>query len=392
MKISEVIFPARLNRLKYGAREVPHATVEPNRTCNGRCRHCYNLDRSSVKSLDLIREEVDKLRTRRRLQVISILGGEPTLHPQIAEIVRYIKSKGILCQLLTNGVSFLQRGGEALLRRLIDAGIDKIVLHVDRGQEHLAANADTARTALAEMMESAEVPFSLALTIEKGDEAEIPDIVRRYAEYRYFEGILGVLARDPLSQDGAKVEMEDAYDALCRMPGIRPCAYVPSCQADDDVDWLLYLYFIDSLDGTAVSLPPLWDLVFRKAYRAIKGRQPFVLVHHPFLTMLAAVSVITGDILAHPRKIPRGWRLMGDLFFHRSVRFHYVAIQNPPEFDPQEQRLRFCYQCPDATMRNGRLMPVCLADWISPLNGTLPPASLPEKVIQEVYHHLGEPG
>src|SRR4030042_443833 len=130
MKISEVIFPARLNRLKYGAREVPHATVEPNRTCNGRCRHCYNLDRSSVKS------------------------------------------KGILCQLLTNGVSFLQRGGEALLRRLIDAGIDKIVLHVDRGQEHLAADADTARTALAEMMESADVPFSLALTMEKGDEAE----------------------------------------------------------------------------------------------------------------------------------------------------------------------------------------------------------------------------
>jgi hypothetical protein len=392
MKISEVVFPARLNRLKYGAREVPHATVEPNRTCNGRCRHCYNLDRSSVKSLDLIKEEIDELRTRRRLQVISILGGEPTLHPQIAEIVRYVKSKRILCQLLTNGASFLHGGGEGLLRRLIDAGIDKIVLHVDRGQQHLATNVDTARTALAELMEAAKVPFSLSLTIEKGDEGEIPDALRRYARYRYFEGILGVLARDPLSQDGPKIEMEDVYDAVCRMPGLRPCAYIPSCQTDDDVDWLLYLYFINSLDGSVVSLPPPWDLAFRKAYRAIKGRQPFVLVHHPFLTMLAAASVYTGEVLAHPRKISCLWRLISDLFLHRSVRFHYVAIQNPPEFDPERNRLRFCYRCPDATMRNGRLMPVCLADWISPLNDSQPPTSLPEKVIQEVYHHLGETG
>jgi hypothetical protein len=165
-------------------------------------------------------------------------------------------------------------------------------------------------------MEAAKVPFSLSLTIEKGDEGEIPDALRRYARYRYFEGILGVLARDPLSQDGPKIEMEDVYDAVCRMPGLRPCAYIPSCQTDDDVDWLLYLYFINSLDGSVVSLPPPWDLAFRKAYRAIKGRQPFVLVHHPFLTMLAAASVYTGEVLAHPRKISCLWRLISDLFLH----------------------------------------------------------------------------
>ena len=392
MKISEVVFPVRLTRLKYGAREVPHATIEPNRTCNGRCHYCYNLDRTFVKGLELIKEEIDELRTRRRLQVISILGGEPTLHPQLAEIIRYIKSKRILCQLLTNGISFLNGGGENLLSRLIEAGIDKIILHVDRSQHHLPIEVDKTRSALFALMEANRVPFSLSLTIGKGDEREIPDVIRRYARFRYFDGILGVLARDPLSQDGPKMEMVDVYNGVCRELGIRPCAYVPSCQADEDVDWLIYLYLINSLDGTAVSLPPLCDLVFRKTYRAVKGRQPFILVHHPFLTLLTAVSVFTGEVLAHPRKISSRWRIFRDLLLHRSVRFHYIAIQNPPEFDREKKQLRFCYQCLDATMRNGRLMPVCLADWMSPLDDFRPPTLLPGEVIQEVYRHLGEIG
>ena len=32
--------------LKYPAREVPHMTLEINRTCNMRCRCCYNVDRA----------------------------------------------------------------------------------------------------------------------------------------------------------------------------------------------------------------------------------------------------------------------------------------------------------------------------------------------------------
>ena len=87
--------------LKYGLRETPHATIETNRTCNMQCRSCNNINKDYVKSLALVKAEIDLIGKKRNIQVISLLGGEPTLHPELPEIVSYIKGKGLICQLLS---------------------------------------------------------------------------------------------------------------------------------------------------------------------------------------------------------------------------------------------------------------------------------------------------
>ena len=121
-----------LNVLKNSLSAVSHITIETNQSCNLKCRACYNLYHDAIKNLEQIKEEIDLAITKRNLETLSLIGGEPTLHPDLAEIISYIKSKGLICQLLTNGVRFIKEAN--LIGKYKKAGLDRIILHVDTGQ------------------------------------------------------------------------------------------------------------------------------------------------------------------------------------------------------------------------------------------------------------------
>ena len=97
MKVQETALHGRLRPQKRSGWETPHATIETNTTCNIKCAYCYSVDHPLVKPLDLARYEVDFAIASRSLDAISLLGGEPTLHPDIVDIVRYVKSNGVHC-------------------------------------------------------------------------------------------------------------------------------------------------------------------------------------------------------------------------------------------------------------------------------------------------------
>ena len=137
MKITELHNSGSIRPLKYPLHEVPHVTIEPNRTCNLNCEACYNIDRQTIKSLRETKKEIDCALRKRKLETATIVGGEPTMHKQITAIVKYIKSKGLMCQMFTNGVVFLHDKDDGLLNRLIAAGIDRIFLHIEIGRAHV---------------------------------------------------------------------------------------------------------------------------------------------------------------------------------------------------------------------------------------------------------------
>jgi hypothetical protein len=390
MKVEQIKSRAAPTRLKYEVWDIPHGTVETNRTCNLHCRHCYNLDRGFVKNLDSVCREVDLLARKRNLQVISLLGGEPTLHPDLPEMVRYVKSKNIACQILTNGIALLAERGERLLDKLVAAGIDKIMVHIDRGQGRGNGDIEAARTRLFNLLESRSVLFSLSLTADEETGSEISELVRRYARYRYFDGLLAVLARDPLQPAVHKVEMFDIYSRISRDLGLEPAAYIPSNLDDADVQWLVFPYLIDASNGQAVGLSPKLDRAGRRLYRLSSGRQFFIFLNRSFWRRLVSIPACLEIAVHQPAKLPALLRFMGRSLRPGSVRFHYIAIQSPPEFEEREGRVRLCYMCPDATIRNGRLTPVCLADLMSPLDGRRTQASLPQAAVRSVYEHLGE--
>ncbi len=126
-------------------------------SCNFSCPFCVDSKLiSSGKSLTVeeVRETIDTLHSHGLLSVILIGGGEPTLHKEFEEIVRYIKSKRLQIGIVTNG-SRLEKV-EAVVEELrekdwvrisIDAAGERVFkeLHLPRTQVTLSRILERAK-------------------------------------------------------------------------------------------------------------------------------------------------------------------------------------------------------------------------------------------------------
>jgi len=96
------------------------------RRCNLSCGYCTEYDHvSELIPLEILKNRIDALH---RLQVanITLLGGEPLLHPQTAEIVAYADAHA-QAAITTNG--FLL--SDKLIERLNDAGLSNMQVSID---------------------------------------------------------------------------------------------------------------------------------------------------------------------------------------------------------------------------------------------------------------------
>ncbi len=84
--------------------------------CNFACPHCVDstmINTRSTLALEDVKKTVRRLHSKGLMSVILLGGGEPTLHPDIEEIVRYVKGKKLQVGIVTNG-SRLDRLAKAL--------------------------------------------------------------------------------------------------------------------------------------------------------------------------------------------------------------------------------------------------------------------------------------
>lgn len=102
--------------------------------CNFHCPYCRGLDQQiygarRIKQLTLaeICRNIDYWCQGTSLRAIRFSGGEPTLHPNILEVVRYAKEKGIeKIAISTNGSNKLP-----LYQRLVEAGVNDFSVSLD---------------------------------------------------------------------------------------------------------------------------------------------------------------------------------------------------------------------------------------------------------------------
>lgn len=79
------------------------ASIKVTQRCNLRCIHCTWVNKIK-EDLPLERwKEIIDTTYERGCYIIFIEGGEPTLREDLVEIVKYIRQKGMLCVLFTNG-------------------------------------------------------------------------------------------------------------------------------------------------------------------------------------------------------------------------------------------------------------------------------------------------
>ncbi|HXG67696.1 MAG TPA: radical SAM protein [Blastocatellia bacterium] len=97
------------------------------RRCNLSCAYCNEFDKVSnpVPAAAMLRR-VDLLAAL-GTSAITLSGGEPLLHPDLDDIIRRIRSHGILAGVLTNGYLLTAER----IRRLNRAGLDYLQISVD---------------------------------------------------------------------------------------------------------------------------------------------------------------------------------------------------------------------------------------------------------------------
>lgn len=103
--------------------KVTNCWITLNRACNLKCEWCYAKDASNrtmqfedvTKVLDFLKQ-ID-------VHSVTLIGGEPTVYPEIFEVIKKARNNGIRVGMVTNGVKLVNK---KFLDELIDSGISSI--------------------------------------------------------------------------------------------------------------------------------------------------------------------------------------------------------------------------------------------------------------------------
>jgi MoaA/NifB/PqqE/SkfB family radical SAM enzyme len=158
-------------------------------TCNLRCYFCYFLNRIEdaqhpehpFMTLEKAKQIFHTLRYFYGNTAIDIQGGEPTIHPDILEMIRYCREIGLYPTLITNGLVLAKK---EKLQEFKDAGIrDFLVSLHGIGPIHdevvCRKGAYEKIIAAIENMVELEVPFRFNCTMSKPVVPILPEIARR---------------------------------------------------------------------------------------------------------------------------------------------------------------------------------------------------------------------
>jgi MoaA/NifB/PqqE/SkfB family radical SAM enzyme len=101
--------------------------IIPMRRCNLDCGYCNEYDDvSKPVPLEEMKRRLDMLADM-GTSIITISGGEPLMHPELDDVIRHIRKRGMIAGLITNGF-FLNR---ERIERLNDAGLEHLQISID---------------------------------------------------------------------------------------------------------------------------------------------------------------------------------------------------------------------------------------------------------------------
>jgi MoaA/NifB/PqqE/SkfB family radical SAM enzyme len=118
---------AFITRALVSTNHVVLAHIIPMRRCNLACGYCNEYDHTSKPvPLDVLKRRIDKLGDL-GTSVVTISGGEPMMHPELDDIIKHIRSHGIIAGLISNGYYFTPER----IKRLNQAGLEYLQISID---------------------------------------------------------------------------------------------------------------------------------------------------------------------------------------------------------------------------------------------------------------------
>jgi len=379
-------------RMPWSLNDNPIGWLEITDKCNIYCRGCYRTNLTGHKPLEQIKEEIRFFKEWRNCDNISIAGGEPLIHPDILEIVAYIRELGMKPLILTNGVRLTDN--VPFLRELKRAGAFGFTLHVDSEQQrpHWKGKSEEdlleLRLSYARMIHDVGgLHCSIGATIYPANLGDIPMLVRWAGKHAdLIQGLIFIAFRGAPQnvnfdyyaggrrlenlnvsytvEDTTEIEITsaDIYEKIKEAcPEYEPSAYLGGSQTHHAVKWLLAARLTGKGNRVYGSVgPKTMELVqtfhhfFLGTYMSYTSLWRF-----PKIAFLALGAFDKGIRQAHGaywREIRR--RPLRALL---PVYVQSLAIIQAPDMLP-DGRQDMCDSCPDMTVWNGTLVHSCRMD------------------------------
>ncbi|MHC4399909.1 MAG: radical SAM protein [Planctomycetota bacterium] len=371
----------RMYRFPWSLNDNPVGWVEITDKCNIRCTGCYRLRLEGHKPLEEIKEEIRFLKKWRNVDVVYLAGGEPLIHPDVVEIVRFIKQLRIKATSLTNGEAL----DKNLLRELKKAGLMELSFHIDSGQTRKGwtgkseEDLNELRQHFADMLWKEKVKCNYNMTISVDNFHLVPKLVQWSLNNRgKVQGFTFLVLRGashpdadysvdgkPIERDSNKVGLvtnvdsenfkiksTDVYRYIkTHFPEYNVSAYLGGTETHDAFKWLIGLTIcsgnemIGSTGAKTVELAQTLHHLFKGTYTSGSkrnfGRSVFWLA--PFDRSV--------------RKALKRYLLRPLAYFRRVYGFTISIIQ-PGDLLP-DGRIDMCDSCPDMTYYKGRLVNSC---------------------------------
>lgn len=173
-----------LYRLPWSTNESPIGWLEVTDVCNIHCKGCYRMRRTGHKPLEQLKEEVLFLKKWRNCNSITLAGGESILHPDILELISFIRDHGMKAMVITNGSGLK----EPHLVQMKNAGLTGVSYHIDVTQERpefhgkeiiSETELDALRLQHAQMVARVGgLTTNFGITVDNRNYAEIPKFIQ----------------------------------------------------------------------------------------------------------------------------------------------------------------------------------------------------------------------
>jgi hypothetical protein len=369
-------------RLPWNLTDNSISWLEPTSKCNLYCDGCYRRNENSHKSLQTIEEELNVFTRLRKCDGVSIAGGDPLTHPQIVEIVRMVKAKGLKPILNTNGLALTKE----LLSELKKAGVYGFTFHVDSKQSRpgwknkTEIDLNELRYHFASMLaEAGNISCAFNSTVYEDTMQYIPELVKwgqkhidkvqvmvfilyravNNAKVDFYLGPkkvdMGEFVYNEEPVERTDIKAEEIYELIKNeYPDFDSCAYLNGSEKPDSFKWLL--------SGRLGTKDKIYGYMGKKSMEII---QTF---HHLLFDRYLAYST--------PKMTRKGKSMLLLGFFDKGLkktffnfiknplnllkRLHYqsVMIIQPVDF-LDDGRQSMCDGCPDITVWNGQLVWSC---------------------------------
>ncbi len=378
-----------LYRLPWNFADNAISWLEPTSMCNLACDGCYRENHGgSHKDLETIARELDLFARLRRCDGVSIAGGEPLTHPQIADIVRMVRARGWKAIINTNGALLTPD----LLAGLKRAGVSGFTFHVDSGQNRAhwkgknECELNDLRLSLATMLADAGgITCSFNATVYPETLQYVPDLVAWaqqhidivhvmvFINYRmavigkdfdYYVGDTRVHFDDVMyskndDQRRTDITSPEVVDTIrTRYPDFMPCAFLNGTERPDTYKWLLTARIGNRHDIFGYTGPKFMELV-QSGTHLFTGR--YLAYTSPAMQRRGRLSFLLAPFDAGLRRAAGSY--LRSLFRRPAAFFSRVHIQSIMIIQPADiladGAVNMCDGCPDITVWNDQLVWSC---------------------------------